>query len=236
MPRAKVVRRRDEVVVEYGREHWELLESLRERALEVMRALARAGVESFVHGSVARGDVHPDSDVDVVIPYPVSPPLVEEALEIAGLPICEKEISQATPRHAVKISFYLDEKTSVTFPLSRLSRLELEFYKFSGKLGLEELKRGARVPGVNKSLLAIVPIEEGHVEFSVLGREREVARLLGVSLDIVRERVSVLTRRDEVGRTGVFVHRVIAPEDSVTRVVEEIARRNPLFRKRLEIA
>lgn len=230
------MRRRDEVVVEYSREHWELLESLRERALEIMRALARVGVESFVHGSVARGDVRPDSDVDVVVLYPVSPPLVGEALEITGLPIRKKEVSQATPRHAVKVSFYVDDRTSVTFPLSRLSKLELEFYRFSGRLGLEELERGTRVPGVNKSLLAIVPIEVGHVEFSVLGREREVARLLGISLDIVEERVSVLTKRDERGRTGVFVHKVVAPEDSVARVVEEIARSNPLFRKKLEIA
>jgi len=233
LPRTKVARFVDGRRVRYSKEHWELLGQLRERAAKVMEALESCGLSPIVHGSVARGDVHRLSDVDVVVPYRVPSCVVEAALESSGLLVYRKEISQATPAHAVKAHVYLDELTVVTFPLTPLSELEREFYRFGGELTLSELLEGRRVPGVNKRLLLIVPTEDGHVERSILGIEREVAKILRVSLDIVEERKSVLLRRDEVGRTGVFLRRVVGRAQSFEEALAELARVNSMLRRKL---
>jgi predicted nucleotidyltransferase len=62
-----------------------------------------------------------------------------------------------------------------------------------------------------------------------------VARLLGISVETVIERVRVLTRRREHGRTGVFLKVELNPEDSVEEAVARVARENPMFRRRLEL-
>ncbi|MEM1600523.1 MAG: DNA polymerase subunit beta, partial [Sulfolobales archaeon] len=61
------------------------------------------------------------------------------------------------------------------------------------------------VPGVNKQLILIIPTEFGHVEYPVIGYEGYVAKVVGISVETVRERVEVLSRRDRVGRTGVYL-------------------------------
>lgn len=231
----KVVKWKDEKYVKYDEKHWEIFHNLRRKALKIMSSLAKFGFDPIVHGSVARGDVHENSDVDIVIPYLVNPLLVEQALEWSGFHFLKKEIAQATPKHAIKASIYLDEKTLVTFPLSKLSRLEREFYKFGGEIGLDYVKQKIRVPGVNKKLLIIIPVKDGHIEYSIIGRELEVADILGVSLDIIKERIYILTRRDEKGRTGVFVHKELHPEASISEAAREIALRNPMFRRKLSI-
>src|SRR5207245_7406557 len=91
-----------------------------------------------------------------------------------------------------------------TIPLSEFRRLELEFYKFGGTANMEDLRLGIRRPGCTKRLTLKQPTDNGHIESPIVGRESEVARLLGVSSDIVRERIRVLTRRDTIRRTGVF--------------------------------
>ncbi|RLE77064.1 MAG: DNA polymerase subunit beta, partial [Thermoprotei archaeon] len=68
---------------------------------------------------------------------------------------------------------------------------------------------------------------------SILGIEREVARILGVSLDIVEERKSVLLRRDEVGRTGVFLRRIVGRAQSFEEALAELARVNSVLRRKL---
>ncbi len=235
MVREKVEKRYEERVVVYDEEHWRLLRSLRAEAERIMEALGRAGLRAIVHGSVARGDVHPGSDIDVFIPFPVPSYRVELALEAAGLRVSHKLVVQATPRSTPKAYLALDaeEKRVVSFPLAKLGKTEYEFYYFGGALGLEELRRGARVPGVDKRLMLIEPLPEGHRESSVIGREAEVARIVGVSVETVLERVRVLTRRDEHGRTGVFVKVELEPWESIEDAVLETARRNPLFRRAL---
>ena len=83
--------------------------------------------------------------------------------------------------------------------------------------------------------MLIEPTSFGHVESPVLGREAEAAKLLGVSLGLVHERVRVLTRRVEVGRTGVFVQRELSPEESFEEVFEELVRENPAMKVRLRL-
>jgi predicted nucleotidyltransferase len=112
-------------------------------------------------------------------------------------------------------------------------RREWEFYRFGGVIDLEELMKDRRVAGVDKRLLLIEPTLEGHKESSVIGRERQVAKLLGVSLDLVEERIRVLGRRDRIGRTGVYLNRQLSPEENFEEVLKQISEKDPIIRRRL---
>ena len=198
---------KDRVETVYPYSKWELLRQFREQAIIIMGTLASRGVDSKIHGSVARGDVDKDSDVDIIIPYVASSLSVELALVNGGFNIYNRKIAQATPSHTPKAHIYLDasEKQCVTFPLVAFRRLEHEFYKFGGLLELKNLNEGTRVPGCDKRLMLIEPTSNGHIESPIQDRESEVARIVGVSIEIVNERVRVLNRRKEIGRTGIVL-------------------------------
>ncbi|MEM3105226.1 MAG: DNA polymerase subunit beta, partial [Candidatus Bathyarchaeia archaeon] len=66
------------------------------------------------------------------------------------------------------------------------------------------------------------------------GFESEVARELGISVAVVEERVRVLKRRDEHGRTGLFVKRLLTEGENFESVLEEIVSKNPPARRRLK--
>ncbi len=223
--------------VVYSEKHWELLSELREEALRLLKCLAGNSLYAIVHGSVARGDVHPGSDVDVFIPTIVSHPVLLETLYTCKEKVFETRIVQATPNYVPKVYLILDpdESRIVSYPLGQLTRGEREFYKWGGELGLDDLKRGKRVPGVNKDLLLIIPREDGHLEIPVMGNESYTARVVGVSLETVYERVRVLTTRREKGRTGVFLEISVPGDSDLSEVVKRIASKNPFFRKRLGI-
>ncbi|MFQ6123034.1 MAG: nucleotidyltransferase domain-containing protein [Candidatus Heimdallarchaeota archaeon] len=232
--RKKVYRKHDRREIHYSEEHWTTLGSLREKAKQIMSVLAVGGIPTITHGSLVRGDVSRKSDVDVVVLFPVSSFKIEMFLEQkGGFTIVEKILAQATPNHAIKGHIYLSPEISVTFPLVEFREREWGFYTFGGKLDLEELSKDLRKPGVGKQLLLIEPTEDGHIESPVIGRESIVAKTVGVSIDVVEERVRVLTRRDEVGRTGVFLKTRIAPWETFEDVLNDIAARNPAVRRRL---
>jgi hypothetical protein len=217
----------------YDEARWRNLAAKRGRATPVLRALMGAGLEAYVFGSVARGDVKPGSDVDVIILDPAPPYLVELAIERAGLRAYSKQIVQATPSYVPKAYIYLDpdEELVVSFPLAMMRPREQEFYRWGGLLDAKGVLEGRRVPGVNKELIAIIPTPRGHVEVPVAGHEGEVARLLRVSMDIVRERLSVLGRRREVGRTGTFIKEEVPPDEPIEEAVRRLAERNEFFRR-----
>ena len=233
MVREKVERRHEYRHVVYDEEHWALLRRLRSEALRLMRILEAAGLRPIAHGSIARGDVHPGSDIDVFIPYPVPSYRVELALESAGYRIYYKMVVQATPSMTPKAYLVLDpeERVVVSFPLAKPMRSEYEFYYFGGVVTSEDIERGIRRPGVDKRLVLIEPTSDGHMESPVIGREAIVARILGISIETVRERVRVLTRRDEKGRTGVFVKLVLGPGQNIEEAVREAASSNPHLRR-----
>jgi hypothetical protein len=224
--------RADEIV--YDGRRWRLLAALRELAEALMKAVAGLGAEPIVHGSVARGDVNKGSDVDIFLPEPLPPYRVELALERAGFKFWKRELVMATPWQLPKAHIYVDERCSVTLPLIRPRALELGFYRFGGALNLEGVKSGRRVPGVDKRLVLIEPTARGHRESSVIGREAEVARIVGVDLDVVRERVHVLGRRAEIGRTGLFIRRELSPDESFEEVFRAEVLTNPAARVRLK--
>lgn len=225
----------DTLSVTYDASHWRLLKSLRDRTISIFGALATWGNSVLVHGSVARGDVDEKSDIDILIPTNVSTQLVEAQLASSGTSPYSREITQATPKHSPKAHIYLDpERTaSITIPLLEFRRLELEFYKFGGTASLEDLMHGVRRPGCTKRLSLIQPTDKGHIESPIVGRESEVARLLGVSSDIVKERIRVLTRRDTVGRTGIFLKVVVPEGASFEEVLKREAESNPALRRTL---
>ena len=219
--------------VSYSRARWALLGELREKATQIMTALEVFHLRTLVHGSIARGDVNKNSDVDVFIAEPQSSFLVETALEKAGVPVNERLLIQATPNYAMKAYLEVDAKTSVSFPLMRMRRVEREFYRFGGEVNLHELKAGVRVAGVDKRLMLIEPTEKGHVESGIVGREDAVAKRLGVSAETVLDRVHALLKRDEVGRTGVFLKKALAQDETFEMALKRLADENPAVRRRM---
>jgi len=219
----------------YDESRWRVLREKRNIAKRLMTALRSYGFRSIVYGSIARGDVSTSSDVDVFILYQVPSYLVELAVTEAGFHIYGRLIVQATPHYAVKAYMTLDpeELVTVSFPLVKMTKRELEFYSFGGKLELNDLTSGRRVPGVDKRLMLIIPTKRGHLESSIIGREEEVASLLGISPEIVKERVTMLTRREEIGRTGVFIKYRLSSDESFESALKRLSNKNPLLRKLL---
>jgi predicted nucleotidyltransferase len=221
-----------EVVYDAGR--WSLLENFRRKATKIMEALEIFNLESIVHGSIARGDVNKKSDIDVFIPFQASSFIVESALEKAGIRANRRLIVQATPTYAMKAYIEIDENTSVSFPLMKMRKVEREFYRFGGEATLQNLRNGVRVCGVDKRLMLIEPTRDGHRESTVVGREEHVAKLLGISVDTVLDRVHALIRRDEVGRTGVFIQRELTDDETFEMALKRLADQNPAVRRRLK--
>jgi hypothetical protein len=219
--------------VVYSSERWALLEALRGKAMQIMLALEVFCLRALVHGSVARGDVNVNSDVDVFIAELPSSFLVETALERAGVSVNSRLLVQATPNYAMKAHIEVDSKLSVSFPLMRMRRVEREFYRFGGEVNIQQLKTGVRSVGVDKRLMLIEPSEKGHVESSIIGREEQAAKRLGVSAETVLDRVHALLKRDEVGRTGVFVKRELAFEETFELALKRLVDENPAVRRRM---
>lgn len=217
-------------LINYDTTRWKQLERLREHAFEVMSNLQSSGIDSHVYGSVARGDVSVTSDIDIVIPYPVSSFKVELAIGKGT----HREVVQATPSSVLKGHIYLRENTVVTFPLFKMLSRERDFYKWGGMVNTTQLEEKIRVPGVDKRLLLIEPTDSGHRESGVIGHEHEVAKKLDVSVEIAKERVRVLTRRSNVGRTGVYLTRQLTMDESFEEVLRELRDRDPAIRRTIE--
>jgi predicted nucleotidyltransferase len=230
----KPIRRAEQVEIVYDKKRWKLLMELRSKTVHLMETLDNCHLRSITHGSIARGDVSETSDIDLFLPDPPSSFIVETALERSGFHVYQRIIIQATPIYAIKGYIELDPQTSLSFPLVKLRPVEKDFYRFGGEASLSALKEDKRVLGVDKRLMVIEPTAEGHVESSVVGREEMVATLLGVSLNTVLDRVRALLRRDEVGRTGVFIEKELAPDETFEQAMKKLADQNPAVRRRIK--
>jgi uncharacterized protein len=220
--------------VDYTQERWRQLSQHRDRAKNLLSVLERREILAIVHGSIARGDVDKDSDVDVFIPDPPSSFQIETTLEQAKILPAIRTVIQATPLYAMKAYIEIDVATTVSFPLMALRRVEREFYHFSGEVMLAQLGAGTRVVGVDKRLMLIEPTETGHVESSILGREEQAAKKLGVAVETVLDRVRAIMKRDAVGRTGVFIKRELSPDETFELALKRLADENPAVRRRLK--
>ncbi|MEM1610673.1 MAG: nucleotidyltransferase domain-containing protein [Sulfolobales archaeon] len=230
--RRKVDVRGDIVEVIYDKKRFEILEEKRGIAREILQELKKCGIEGHAYGSIARGDVSADSDIDIAIMGEVSINILISCLERRWR-IYRGEIIVATPMKTPAMYLYLDPQDMivVTKYLGEPSKTEREFFAFGGIVGLKEILAGLRVPGVDKRLKLIIPTEQGHIERPVIGYEAEVAKILGISLDTVIERVRVLTRRDEHGRTGVYFKEEFSGDTPVEEVIRRICKRPGPIRK-----
>lgn len=213
--------------IHYNPDHWNHLQILRETALETIQKLESIGIKPFVYGSVARGDTTKSSDIDIIVLRPVSSYRLELVL---GQPL-KRELVQATPSMVLKGHIHLPDNIVVTFPLFKFMSREEEFYRWGGLIDSEGLKEGTRVPGVDKRLVLIDPTETGHMEQGVIGHEHEVSKKLNVSIGIAQERVRVLTRRDTVGRTGVYLTRALGQDESFEAVAKNLQDSDPALRR-----
>jgi len=220
--------------VTYTPAHWERLKELRNKAASVMEPLNNGHLEPVVHGSLARGDVKENSDIDVFIGEVQNSFVVETALEKASIPIGNRMIVQATPTYAMKAHIVIDERVTVTFPLMRMRTVEREFYRFGGEANLRQLRADLRVPGVDKRLMLIEPSAKGHVESSIIGREQYAAKILGITAETVLDRVHTLLKRDVTGRTGVFIKKELAPDETFELALKRLADLNPAVRRRIK--
>jgi len=217
----------------YSEEHWEILNALRRRAVEVLTCLEALRPEPCVVGSVARGDVHKDSDIDIFFEEEVAPSIVLTRMDICRLELLWYEVIWASPSTAVKLVFQLGFNVKITVPLSPLTPAEKEFPLYAGRVFLADIRRGQRVPGVNKFLQFIQPTREGHIEWYIVGREEEVARRLGVSLATVLERKHFRLKRLREGKSGFIVHGKFDPSYPVEKAVRELAEKNSLLRRKI---
>ena len=211
------------------------MKELRAQSIQTMETLNQFNFHAIIHGSIARGDVTEKSDIDIFIPRPPSPILIEAIIERSGIISKEREIVQATPSYAAKGYIYVGERRSYSFSMVDPRPVELEFYGFAGSVDASQVEKGIRVPGVDKRLMLIEPTESGHIESPVTGREGKIAGILGINVAVVLDRVRTLTRREEIGRTGVFLNRKLAPDEGFGEVFQELARQRPALRRRLRM-
>ncbi|MHA1270607.1 MAG: nucleotidyltransferase domain-containing protein [Candidatus Helarchaeota archaeon] len=228
--REKIANEFHSLIKVYSKEHWDLFEKFRNITYNYIKILAK--FDPIVHGSIARGDIHPKSDIDIMFLRPINEFLIINQLD--HLPI-ERWIVQATPLSALK-GLLVFQDINISFPLIPLYPREIDFYHFGGSLSADEIKQDKyiRVPGVNKKLLYISPTENGHKEYRITFENAStISRNLGINIETVLERIRVLERRDRVGRTGIFLKRILRPEESFGEVLEQIKNTNPASRRRI---
>ena len=130
--------------VVYSGRHWEMLGEQRARAISIMRPLHDSHIHCAVYGSIARGDTSDGSDIDVFIPTPPSPTMIEAVLESSGIRYRERQIIQATPSYAAKGYIIIDDLNGYSFPLVDMRSNEAEFTKFAGQASFIDLQNYTR--------------------------------------------------------------------------------------------
>lgn len=220
-------------LVEYSDNQWELLRNKREKAKELLQIFAKKGWNPYLYGSIARGNVNENSDIDIVFLQQIPTFHIEFLLHEKGFTTYFREIIMATPKDSVKLYIHLSELESITIPLSKLSKSILDFYDFGGKIDFNQLEKNIRVPGIDKRLVFIKPNEKGHEEFSLIGNESVIAKEMGISMNIIKEREDVLLKREKHGRTGVFLKRPIDIQETTEEVLRSLAKSKSIIRKKL---
>jgi len=219
--------------VTYSENHLKLLHQKRERSKLLLEMFSKEGLNPFIYGSIARGDVHNDSDIDIVLIQSIAPYQIEIILDKNGFNNYFREIIMATPTDTLKLYIYLNELESITIPLSKFDKKSREFYDFGGKINLSQIKNSIRVPGIDKRLVLIQPTSDGHEEYSIIGNENLAAKQLNVSINLINERKKVLLKREKKGRTGVFLKRPIAIRETTELVLKKLSNKNSIVRKKL---
>jgi len=232
MKKEKILRDHFEKII-YSKEDWNLLKQKRDLAIKLLEMFAKEGFNPYIHGSIARGDIHENSDIDIIFFQQVPSFQIELILDKNGFKNYFREILMATPLDSIKLYIHLSELESIALPLSRFEKRSLEFYDFGGKVDIHQLKLDVRVSGIDKRLVLITPNSQGHEEMSIIGNEANAAKEIGISIDTLNERKKVLLRREKYGRTGVFLKRLLQINESTEEVLKKMANRKSIIRKKL---
>ncbi len=230
MSKEKILREYSESIL-YTKSDWALLKIKRDRAAIFLKMFE--GLNPHVYGSIARGNVHKNSDIDIIFTEPIQSFRIEFILNKNGFKHYFREIIMATPKDSIKLYIYLSELESITIPLTKLPKKSLEFYDFGGKISLNELKLGMRVPGIDKRLVLIQPNTQGHDELSIIDNEAVAAKVLGIGIDTILERKKVLLKREKHGKTGVFLKRSLDINESTEEVLKKLSNKKTIIRKKL---
>ncbi|MFX1417407.1 MAG: nucleotidyltransferase domain-containing protein [Promethearchaeota archaeon] len=232
MKQEKILRDHYENVI-YSKEDWTILQNKRDIAHNLLDIFVKEGLNPFVHGSIARGDTHENSDIDIIFFQQIPSFQIELILNKNGFKNYFREILMATPLDAIKLYIHLSELESITIPLSKLEKKAIEFYDFGGKININQLKSDLRVTGIDKRLVLIKPNSQGHEEISIIGNEANSAKEVGISINTLNERKKVLLRREKHGRTGVFLKRQIQIHETTEDILKELADKKSIIRKKL---
>lgn len=228
---------RDKISIEYSnkviydKNHWGILAHKRDRAKKILHMFYKEGLNPLVFGSLARGDVKKSSDIDIIFPDKIPTYKLEVIIDKNGEYIFAKDIIQATPGDTIKANIYLSAQECLTVPLTRFIKKSFQFYQFGGCLDLDKLSKNERVPGTDKNLILKIPTKYGHNELELKKNELYASKLLNIDLEFILQRIRVLTRRDKVGRTGVFLHENLNLEDNFEKVLKDISDRNSFVRR-----
>lgn len=214
----------------YDNEQWDILSEIRSKAAEILTKLRDSGLHAFVYGSVARGDVTKGSDIDIIL-LDIVPSYRVELSVGKGV---RRELVQATPSSVLKAHLHIDHRTVISFPLFKMMSREREFYRWGGMIGAQDIEADIRAPGVDKRLILIEPNDVGHVESGVMDYEGYAAKVLGVSVAIAQERVRVLKRRDEIGRTGVYRTYHLQDDETFETAAKKLADSDPALRRTIK--
>lgn len=232
MSKEKILRDHIDTIV-YSENDWAILKAKRARAIKIMEMFTKERLNPFIYGSVARGNVHQNSDIDIIFTDQIPSFQIELLLDKNDINDYFREIIMATPKDSIKLYIYLSELESITIPISRLGKAGLGFYDFGGKINLHQLKEGYRIPGIDKRLVLIKPTSKGHEEISIIGNEAMAAKEVGISIKTVMERKKVLLKREKYGRTGVLLKKPIDFNESTEEVLKKLANRKSIIRKKL---
>ncbi|MFX1239276.1 MAG: nucleotidyltransferase domain-containing protein [Promethearchaeota archaeon] len=215
----------------YSNEQWELLELKRNQAISLMSIFEP--FQPFLYGSIARGNVHRNSDIDIIFLNEVPSFQIELALEMNGFKNYLREIIIATPQDSIRLYIHLSDLECITVPLTKMAKETLQFYDFGGKINLARLKNHERIPGIDKRLVFIRPTAKGHEEKSIIDNEHIIARELGINIKTINQRKKILLKREKQGRSGVFFKHRIEKDEITEEVLNRLSRRHSLIRKKL---
>ena len=232
MKNENILREHHESII-YSEEDWVFLKNKRKKAINLLEMFTKEGFNPYIYGSIARGDVHENSDIDIIFINQVPSFRIEFILNKNGYENYFREIIMATPLDSIKLYMHLNELECITLPLSRLDRKGLEFYDFGGKINLNQLKSDLRVAGIDKRLVLVKPTPKGHEEISIIGNEARAAKEVGVTIDTLNERIKVLLRREKHGRTGVFLKRKLQINETTEEALKKLAKKKSIIRKKL---
>ncbi len=218
----------------YDKKQWQIFSSKREIAKRIMAPLYMEGYNPIIYGSIARGDVDEDSDVDIFIEQVVNPAIIETIIEKNLGGWLRRTVVQATPGYVVKGYIFIDELVSISFPLIEMLPNEAEFYSIAGKLGYNDVLENKRTSGMNKSMIVIIPVEDGHMEFPARQDPDLAAKLINVDPKALRERIHILEKRKEHGRTGTYIELELDGGETFSQALKTIINQNPILRRRMK--